>query len=252
MQPAIDADPYACCPNCGARVTGRYCHECGQKRITGPLTVRELLADIARRAFRLDSALLHTFMRSIRAPGVLSRDYLAGRRRGILDPVHYFLSSVFVQLAIASLTRALAPRFDRISALNWLGAIGGVVAARFVAVLVMGAVWQALYRPKQFNLAENYVFSLYAFATVGMVWAFLPLIDLTLPIALGESLSVVAAVCLVLEAGYFIYGIGQFAGISAIESAWRIAVIYVIDSSLLYLIGGRQDWHAYLLPPLPR
>ena len=173
----------------------------------GRLTLRELIGDIARRVFRYDKALLHTFRRAVSAPGVLAEDYLAGRRRGILDPVHYYVSSVFVQFLVVVMTRSLAPLMDRMSALNWLGVIGGIVATRIIIVFVVGALWQGLFRPKRHNLAETYVFALYAFATIGMLWALLPLLDLILPAALGESPQVVAVVCIALEAGYFVHGV---------------------------------------------
>ena len=34
-------------------------------------------------------------------------------RAGILDPIHYFISSVFIQFVIAALTRAIAPLVER-------------------------------------------------------------------------------------------------------------------------------------------
>ena len=243
--------PRSNCPNCDAVLIGAYCHECGQKRLASRLTAREFFGDILRRVFRYDKALLHTFSLALRRPGALADDYLEGRHRGILDPVQYYVSSVFLQFVVVVLTRSLAPLMERMSALNWLGTIGGIAATRIVAVFVLGGLWQLLYRPTRRNLAENYVFALYAFATVGILWSLLPLIDLAVPAALGESPGVIAAVCLALEACYFVFAVSGFARTSIFDAAWRIAIVFAIVYGALFLLGGEAHWHRYLLPPLP-
>ena len=88
-----------------------------------------------RRVLRFDRALLTTFGRALYQPGTLTEDHLAGRRQRILDPIHYYVSAIFMQILASALTRALAPVLDRESALSWLGSIGGVVAIRIIVVL---------------------------------------------------------------------------------------------------------------------
>jgi hypothetical protein len=164
--------------------------------------------------------------------------------------VHYYVSAVFLQFLIVAVTRALAPLMDRMSALNWLGAIGGIVATRIVAVFVMGGIFHLLFRSREHNLAETYVFALYAFATVAILWATLPLLDLALPIALGESPRVVASVCLLLEMTYIIFGIRQYGKVSTFSAAWRVVLVFGGAYAAGYLLGGHLGWHHYLLPPL--
>jgi hypothetical protein len=180
----------------------------------------------------------------------LSSDYLAGRRSGLLDPVHYYVSTVFFGFLVAALTGLLAPLMDRMSALNWLGAIGGIVATRVAGVFLMGGMWQLLFRSGRHNLAETYVFALYGYGTVGMLWTFLPLIDLAVPASLGESPKIVAAVCVALEAGYFSLGIRNYAQVSLLGAAWRVLLVFALVYGGLYLLGG-ASWYQYLLAPLP-
>lgn len=238
------------CASCGTTLVGAYCHTCGQKHVSARLSVREFLLDIVRRVLRFDRAFLSTLERALRSPGSLSSDYLAGRRRGILDPVHYYVSTVFFGFVVAALTSLLAPLMDRMSALNWLGAIGGIVAMRIVGVFLMGGMWHLLFRSGRHNLAETYVFALYGYGTVGVLWTFLPLIDLAVPVSLGESPMIVAAVCLVLEAGYFTMGIRNYAQVSVGGAAWRVLVVFALVYGGLYLLGG-ASWYQYLLAPLP-
>jgi len=238
------------CASCGVTLVGPYCHACGQKRIATRISVREFLADIVKRVLRFDRAFLSTLARALRSPGALSSDYLAGRRRGILDPVHYYVSTVFFGFVVAALTGLLAPLMDRLSALNWLGAIGGIVVMRIVGVFLMGGMWQLMFRSGRHNLAETYVFALYGYGTIGVLWTFLPLIDLAVPMSLGESPMIVAAVCLALEAGYFTLGIRNYAQVPLFGAAWRVVLVFTLVYGGLYLLGG-SSWYQYLLAPLP-
>src|SRR5580700_5848074 len=76
------------CSNCGAALTGEFCAACGQRRLER-LTLGGFATDVVRRVFRFDKALAVTVWRMLREPGRLVNDYLAGRRSGYLDPLHY-------------------------------------------------------------------------------------------------------------------------------------------------------------------
>lgn len=250
MHPADETVETTACASCGTRLIGDYCHGCGQKRRLARLSLREFFADIVKRVFRFDRALIHTLARALRHPGQLTDDYLAGRRRNMLDPVHYYVSVVFLQFLVVALTRLLAPMMDRLSALNWLSDIGGIAATRIIGVFCMGALWRMLLPQRRRNLAETYVFALYGFGTVGILWALLPLIDLAVPAALGASAEVVAAVCLALEIGYFAFGLSAYGGFRLPGAAWRVVLSFALSYGLLYLLGGSAGWHDFLLPPL--
>ena len=98
-----------------------------------------------RRVFELDRALITTVSGMLRSPGALVAGYLEGRRSGLLDPLHYFISSIFVQLVIAGATRAIAPLIERESALSWLQHVGGVVTVKVLFVFWMAGVWRLLF-----------------------------------------------------------------------------------------------------------
>jgi hypothetical protein len=229
---------------------GQYCHACGQARIMHRLTLREFYGDLLRRVLRFDRALLTTFGRALRDPGTLAEDYLGGRRKGLLDPIHYYVSSIFVQLIAAALTRAIAPLLDRTSALNWLGTIGGIVAFRMVVALWMGTLWRALYGPMRHNLAEALVFSIYAFGTIGNLWALLPLIDLAVPFALGTHRVAIVATCLSIELAYLTFGVQRFGGHSLRSALWRVALVLGIGYATLYLVASLVGLANVMLPPV--
>jgi hypothetical protein len=81
------------CRNCGAPLAGRYCHECGQRRLP-----RLRLRDLGRRFLRaileienLGTGVWRTLADGARDPGVLARTYIAGKRQQVINPISYFL-----------------------------------------------------------------------------------------------------------------------------------------------------------------
>ncbi len=82
------------CRNCGARLTGDFCGQCGQRD-------RDLrLSDIAGEALEditdLDSRLWMTIKTMLRHPGRITADYIAGRRARYLPPVRLYLVVSFL------------------------------------------------------------------------------------------------------------------------------------------------------------
>jgi len=239
------------CPNCSTTLAGEYCHACGQRRIDGRLTVREFLSDVVRRVFRFDKAFARTFWDMLRMPGALVADYLEGRRQGRIDPIHFFISSVFVQLVIAGVTRAIAPLVLRASALGWLERLGGVVTVKILIIFWMASIWSLLFRQVRYNLAEIYVFATYVFGTVGLLWAIVPVVDLLVPLPLGASPAVIAVVMLGIEIGYTSYAVKQFARLPVLVAFLRVGIVLAIGYGVLVALVGVERAIGLLLPPMP-
>jgi hypothetical protein len=239
------------CANCDTPLLGPYCHVCGQPRRDGRLTLNAFASDVLRRVFRFDKAIAVTFWRMLRAPGVLVPDYLAGRRSGMLDPIHYFISSVFVQIVIAAFTQAVALRVDRASALMWVGQLGGFVAFKILIIFWMGTVWRVLFRDGRYNLAETYVFATYAFATTGLLWALLPVIDLIVPAPLGANAVTVSIVTTGIEVIYLTYAVASITRLALPASFVRVGAVLIVGYALLAVAVGVDRTITLLLPPLP-
>lgn len=81
------------CPNCSAELTGRYCSACGQERIGGrDLSARRFFHDLADEVgtLRVKFKTLET-LRALFVPGLLTSEYLAGRRQRYLTPLQLYL-----------------------------------------------------------------------------------------------------------------------------------------------------------------
>ena len=79
------------CLNCGSPLTGSYCAHCGQKRPQTDLTLRELLHETTRELLNWDGKIPNTLKALFFRPGLLTVDFLAGRRARWLPPLRVYL-----------------------------------------------------------------------------------------------------------------------------------------------------------------
>lgn len=86
-----EADEGPPCLNCGVAVTGQYCGQCGQRATTRLISLWELVRDAFGDLFELDSRLWHTMIPLLVRPGLLTRDYLQGRRARYMPPFRMYL-----------------------------------------------------------------------------------------------------------------------------------------------------------------
>ena len=90
------------CRNCNAMLEGPYCPQCGQKDLDLERPVRELVAEVAKETFEVDGRAARTLKVLFRHPGMLTREFLAGRRRSYTPPLRlYLVISVVSFLLIA-------------------------------------------------------------------------------------------------------------------------------------------------------
>lgn len=81
------------CSNCGAVLVGEFCHVCGQKRfVESDRRLGHLLHQFLASATDLDGRVWRTLRALLFRPGLLSREYMDGRRARWLSPVSLFLA----------------------------------------------------------------------------------------------------------------------------------------------------------------
>jgi hypothetical protein len=79
------------CLNCGAHMRGQYCGHCGQRSSSRLISLWELVRDAFGDLFELDSRLWNTLVPLLRRPGLLTHDYLQGRRARYMPPFRMYL-----------------------------------------------------------------------------------------------------------------------------------------------------------------
>jgi hypothetical protein len=80
------------CPECGAPLTGTYCHQCGARPL-GPhdLKLSGFLHHGLHELTHFDAKIFSTLRALILKPGVLTTEYLAGRKKRYVLPLRLFL-----------------------------------------------------------------------------------------------------------------------------------------------------------------
>jgi hypothetical protein len=79
------------CLNCGAHLRGQYCAQCGQRGQSRLISLWELIRDAFGDLFELDSRLWKTLVPLLARPGLLTHDYLQGRRARYMPPFRMYL-----------------------------------------------------------------------------------------------------------------------------------------------------------------
>jgi len=99
------------CPECAAPLMGEYCHRCGEK-FPDPhdLTMKHFLHHGLHELTHLDSKIFRTLRALVFRPGLLTVEYLAGRRQRYVLPLRLFL--VIFALNLFLYTRPGAALYD--------------------------------------------------------------------------------------------------------------------------------------------
>jgi hypothetical protein len=79
------------CLNCGTPLAGPYCAACGQKDPKPDVTLREFLHETTHELTDWDGKVPRTLKALIVHPGLLTTDYLAGRRARWMTPLRLYL-----------------------------------------------------------------------------------------------------------------------------------------------------------------
>lgn len=102
-QQESSAPQHSVCANCGAPLGGRYCANCGQDG-HAQLTVRHFFEEVIEGLLHFDSTFWRTLRPLLFRPGLMTQQYLAGRRKYYAPPfrtylvisvIYFLLSSVF-------------------------------------------------------------------------------------------------------------------------------------------------------------
>ena len=92
----------AACLNCGTPLTGPFCSECGQRDIPPYPSVRELAVDAFWELSGWDGRFAATVRALLRHPGLLTREFLEGRRARYISPLRLYLMASLAYFVVAA------------------------------------------------------------------------------------------------------------------------------------------------------
>ena len=79
------------CKNCDTPLDTNFCPQCGQKNIDLERPLPEILGEVVRETIDVDGRATRTLWTLIRRPGVLTSEFLSGRRRIYSPPLRLYL-----------------------------------------------------------------------------------------------------------------------------------------------------------------
>lgn len=92
MTTAAIEEPTVHCHNCGAAVDYLYCAVCGQETQLHVPSAREFLHEFITHYVALEGKLWQSLWLLVRKPGLLTAEYLAGRRARFIAPLRLYLT----------------------------------------------------------------------------------------------------------------------------------------------------------------
>ena len=90
------------CLNCGAPLTGPFCAECGQRDIPPYPSLRELAVDAMSEFSGWDGRLLNTVRALVLKPGLLTHEFLEGRRARYISPLRLYLTASVIYFLLTA------------------------------------------------------------------------------------------------------------------------------------------------------
>lgn len=105
------------CLNCNIIVQSNYCANCGQARHVHR-SLGALWHDFLHGVLHFDGKFWRTLPMLIFKPGVLTREYIAGKRAGYISPMAIFLFSIFLMFAVFSFMSAPTINDEQFDSVN--------------------------------------------------------------------------------------------------------------------------------------
>lgn len=93
------------CPNCGAKLEGRFCSNCGQPSQLNR-TLGDVLEEFLHGLLHFDTKAWRTLPMVLFRPGTLTRNFVYGKRARYVSPLATFLLSIFFMFFAFSFVRA--------------------------------------------------------------------------------------------------------------------------------------------------
>ena len=176
------------CANCGTDLTGKFCHQCGQKQIhRHEFSLKHFVGHVVHEITHFDSnKVLKTFLTLLFRPGVLTSEYLAGKKGSYINPIRIYLtfSALYFLFAWGTLADLRGGSLQRIASNPNTVAMARArgmepkalaekatqkaekyaAVLRFLSVLISGLFLSALYFSMKRYYVEHLIFSLHFYS----------------------------------------------------------------------------------------
>jgi len=177
-EPSLHHQRSTACPNCSASAPGQFCADCGQRQTSLRLSLWSLIRGHLQDAFSLEGRLFRTLGLLLTRPGLVTREYLAGRRMSYTHPLRLYLVVSAVYFTAYVLTRPTDRAFFGFSGEGDLSYASLMARGLLISVPAIALAMKLLY-PRGVLLVEHLIFLFYAGA-MGLLGALISLLLATL------------------------------------------------------------------------
>lgn len=220
------------CLNCDTVLTGKFCHECGQKADTHRITAKHfIMHDLLHGVWHIEKGILFTLKEVFTRPGYAALDYIQGRR------VKYY-NIFYLILMILGLIYVLGGYVDG----GATGSIGQVTdtnsrivfeaidrymkLAYLLFLPIMAAVGFVLFRKLRFNFSEHLIIAGVTFLGMSIFVVTGMLLEISGNFVLKYINNGIGIVCALFPAVVY-YQVTR-KSISLPGYLWRIVLFYVL------------------------
>jgi hypothetical protein len=235
------------CKNCQTEIDGAYCPTCGQRNVDLERPVWRLIGDVLKETFEIDGRTALTVKTLFRHPGMLTEEFLAGRRRTYTPALRLYLVisiSFFILVAWVAQSGLLLqpgqdPGFDAAVQARFLSE--NLPRLMFVLLPIFALLLKAVYAKRLYF--DHLIFSLHFHSAAYVILAMmLPLEEMA---NRHTVLMIVQVVLLVYFLAYFVIAVRRVYLSSwlsvalkstAVLFAYIIVVSVVIENTSNFMI----------------
>jgi len=92
------------CKNCGHKIEGNFCSNCGQDSEVDKINAKYLFKEISHSILKLDKGFFYTVKELFTRPGYSIRDYLQGKRKNHYKPISFVIITATIYLLSTLIT----------------------------------------------------------------------------------------------------------------------------------------------------
>lgn len=233
------------CRNCESSFDGRFCPQCGQKDVDLERPLSALLAEVVRETFDVDGRAIRTLWTLFRWPGVLTSEFLAGRRKHYSPPFRLYLVISLVFFLIAAWVAGRGILLDSGQTLQ-ADAIGQerffsdqVPRLMFVLLPVFALLLKAAFRQRPYF--HHLVHALHLHSAAYVVLAFM------LPLEQAAASNMLAMIIQLLLFGYlvahFVISLHQVYRASWLAAAGKAGAVFI---AYMMIVAGLFEAASYM------